>query len=251
MEKLTEDLDILIDKLEHSESFRAELESLQSVYPVNRYEYIISTLLSRNILSYEKYLEVRNEYIDRNLFLYVFEISAPRGFGDTWAFSHLLSVEPELRRPNKKIDLNYKGEYDLYLPYNGEIIKIEVKASRVVDRDQPDVPLYIKALSSTSSKRFLMNFQQLKPNCCDVFIWIAVYRDCVKYWVLKNNVVRGHKAFTPQHRNESTETREELYDHTRIYEGQIMITNDNIKTITNYEVEGRAIRQAVIEQYDL
>jgi len=92
MEKLTEDLDILIDKLEHSESFRAELESLQSVYPFNKYEYIISTLLSRNILSYEKYLEVRNEYIDRNLFLYVFEISAPRGFGDTWAFSHLLSV---------------------------------------------------------------------------------------------------------------------------------------------------------------
>jgi hypothetical protein len=62
--------------------------SLISVYPFSRYEYIISTLLARNVLTFDDYLALRDAYIDRNLFLYVFEISAPRGFGDTWAFSH-------------------------------------------------------------------------------------------------------------------------------------------------------------------
>jgi hypothetical protein len=182
--------------------------------------------------------------------LHVFEISAPRGFGDTWAFSHLLSVEPELKRPTRKIDPMYKGEYDLYLPYATGNIKIEVKASRAVDRDKTDEPLYIKALSSNSENKFLMNFQQLKPSCCDVFLWLAVYRDCVRYWVLKNHVIRHHNDFTPQHRNEATSERTKNYDKSAIYEGQIMITNDNIDSIKDYMVESRGIRQAVIEQFE-
>jgi hypothetical protein len=98
-----------------------------------------------------------------------------------------------------------------------DTIKIEVKASRAVDRDKPDEPFYIKALSSDSKKRFLMNFQQLKPSCCDVFLWIAVYRDCVRYWVLKNNVIRQHSDFTPQYRNESTSERSKDYDKSDLY----------------------------------
>lgn len=219
MEKLNNELDKLIDKLEQSTNFRNELENVKSIYPFNRYEYIITTLLSKDILSYEEYLELRDSYINRNLFLYVFEMSAPRGFGDTWAFSHLLSVEPELKRPSKETDATYKGEYDLYLPYPSGNIKIEVKASRAVDRDKADEPLYTKALSSNVNNRFLMNFQQLKPSCCDVFLWLAVYRDCVRYWVLKNDVIKNHPDFTPQHRNETTEKRKAGYDRSEIYEG--------------------------------
>jgi hypothetical protein len=55
-------------------------------------------------------------------------------------------------------------------------IKIEVKASRAVDFDREE-PLYVKALASDSQKRFDMNFQQVKPACCDVFLWIGVWRD--------------------------------------------------------------------------
>ena len=98
-----------------------------------KYDYIITKLVEQKILSFDDYLDLRNEYINRNLYLYVFEISAPRGFGDTWGFSHLLAVEPELKRPSKKIDPTYKGQYDLYLPYSGENIKIEVKGSRAVE----------------------------------------------------------------------------------------------------------------------
>ena len=95
-----------------------------------------------------------------------------------------------------------------------------------------------------------MNFQQLKPSCCDVFLWVAVYRDCVKYWVLKNEVIRNHPDFTPQHRNESTADREAGYDRSKIFEGQIMITNENISTIENHLVEGRGLRQAIIEEFE-
>lgn len=250
MEQLNEELDKLIDKLEQSVNFRSDLDNVKSVYPFSKYEYIISTLLSKDILPYDEYLELRDSYINRNLFLYVFEISAPRGFGDTWAFSHLLSVEPELKRPSKKTDPTYKGEYDLFLPSPSGNIKIEVKASRAVDRDKADEPLYVKALSSSVRNRFLMNFQQLKPSCCDVFLWLAVYRDCVRYWVLKNEVIRNHPDFTPQHRNEATAEREAGYDRAKIFEGQIMITNENINSINKYLVEGRGIRQAIIEQFE-
>ncbi|HBG36400.1 MAG TPA: hypothetical protein PLH82_03665 [Candidatus Paceibacterota bacterium] len=250
MEELNKELDKLIDTLEHSANFKNNLDNVKSIYPFSRYEYIISKLLSKQVLHYEEYLELRDNYINRNLFLYVFEISAPRGFGDTWAFSHLLSIEPELKRPNKKVDPSYKGEYDLYLPYPTGNIKIEVKASRAVNRDKADEPLYTKALSSNENKRFLMNFQQLKPSCCDVFLWLAVYRNCVKYWVLKNDVIKNHLDFTPQHRNEATEKRKVDYDRTKIFEGQIMITNDNINSISEYIVEGRGIRQAIIEQFE-
>jgi hypothetical protein len=250
METLEKELATLIDRLCNAFDFRKELDTIISIYPFSRYEYIISTLLSNGILLFDDYLELRDNYINRNLFLNAFEISAPRGFGDTWAFGHILSVEPELRRPNKKIDATYRGEYDLYLPYATGNIKIEVKASRAVDRDKADEPLYIKALSSNSKQRFLMNFQQLKPSCCDVFLWLAVYRDCVKYWVLKNTVVKLHHDFTPQHRNESAENRKKDYDKSEIYEGQIMITNTNIDSIREYIVESREIRQAIIEQFE-
>jgi len=39
-----------------------------------------------------------------------------------------------------------------------------------------DAPLYVKALASDSNKEFRMNFQQVKPDCCDVFVWVAVWR---------------------------------------------------------------------------
>lgn len=249
MEILENELEVLISKLKNADDFRSEIENIQNVYPFNRYEYIITKLAEEKILSYDDYLELRTDYINRNLYLYVFEISAPRGFGDTWGFSHLLAVEPELKRPSKKVDSTYKGQYDLYLPYMGENIKIEVKGSRAVDRNKPNEPLYMKALSSSSTKDFLMNFQQIKPTCCDVMLWFAVYRDCVKYWVLKNSDIYDLN-FSPQHRNAETATRKNDFKKTDIYEGQVMITRENIGLIQKFQVDGRALRRAIIDKYE-
>jgi len=125
MEKLQRELDRLIELLENSSEFREELNDLISFFPFSEYEYIISTLLGKHQLEYEEYLDLRNSYIDRNLYLYIFEISAPRGFGDRWAFGHLKELVPEFQRP-KGIDPNYSNEYDLLLKWGDEFIKIEV-----------------------------------------------------------------------------------------------------------------------------
>lgn len=179
MEKLKKELDKLIEKLENANDFRATLENLESVYPFNEYEHIISYLLAANKLTLEEYYDLRNSYIDRNLYLYIFEISAPRGFGDKWAFGHLQELVPDFQRPSKKLDPQYSGEYDFWFNWTDKenkphSIRIEIKTSRAVDFEKPDESLCIKALASDSIRPFDMNFQQIKTKCADVFLWIAV-----------------------------------------------------------------------------
>lgn len=65
------------------------LDKLYSVYPFNRFEYIISHLIAEKVISLADYLEIRNNYLNRNKYLYIFEITAPRTFGETWAQRHL------------------------------------------------------------------------------------------------------------------------------------------------------------------
>ena len=98
MEKLKEQLERLILELDDSDAICERLESLISLYPFNEYEYLISTLLGRNKLTLDDYYALRDEYVARNLYLYIFEISAPRGFGETWAQGHLKELVPELEK---------------------------------------------------------------------------------------------------------------------------------------------------------
>jgi len=229
MEKLRQELDHLIDRLEDAEDFRGRLEDLVSVYPFNEYEYIISTLLGRGKLTLDEYTELRDGYIDRNLYLYLFEISAPRGFGDRWALGHLKELVPAFKRPSKRLDPNYSGEYDLWLDPG---IRVEVKASRAVDFES-DEPLYVKALLSDSHLPFDMNFQQLKPYCCDVFIWIAVWRDRIRYWIMSSSEVENNRYFSPgQHRGGEGE-------------GQLHVNQNNIGEFTQYQASSVEIERAV------
>jgi hypothetical protein len=241
MEKLKQELDRLIEKLENAENFRASLERLVSVYPFSEYEYIISHLLAADKLTLEEYYDLRNAYIDRNLYLSIFEISAPRGFGDTWAFGHLKELVPDFQRPSKTLDPQYSGEYDFWLPWmekkRSHGIRVEVKASRAVDFEKPDEPLYIKALSSDSGRPFDMNFQQIKPDCADVFVWIAVWRDKIRYWVLSSDEVRNNKYFSKgQHRG-------------NVGEGQLHLNRENISEFDPFEVKSTEIKSAVINAY--
>ena len=207
------------------------LDDLYSVYPFNKFEYIISHLIAKNIITLEQYLEIRNSYLERNKYLYVFEITAPRTFGETWAQRHLNEVVPELKRPSTSYDPKYSGQYDFW--YDG--IRIEVKASRAVKRKSGDA-LILKALSSDSKQGFDMNFQQIKPGCCDVFVWIAVWRDVIRYWVLSSDEVANNKYYsTGQHRG-------------NVGEGQLWLKETNIKEFDGYEVGVRDILAKIIEK---
>lgn len=208
------------------------LDKLYSVYPFNRFEYIISHLIAERIISLQDYLEIRNNYLNRNKYLYIFEITVPRTFGETWAQRHLNELVPDLERPSAQKDPGYTGQYDFWC----DGIKIEVKASRAVDRRSGDT-LIMKALSSDSKKGFDMNFQQIKPDCCDVFVWIGVWRDVIRYWVLSSDEVANNKYFsTGQHRG-------------NVGEGQLWIKDTNIEDFKEYEVRVPELLMKIKEKY--
>lgn len=236
MERLISELKnkigLMRKKTNNSIDLRDEsLDDLYSVYPFNKFEYVISHLIATETISLQEYLDIRNSYLERNKYLYVFEITAPRTFGETWAQRHLNEVVPELKKPSTALDPTYSGEYDFW--YNG--IKIEVKASRAVKRKSGDA-LIIKALSSDSKSGFDMNFQQIKPACCDVFVWIAVWRDKIRYWVLSSDEVSNNKYYsTGQHRG-------------NVGEGQLWLKESNIEEFAEYEVSVRDILTAIIEK---
>jgi hypothetical protein len=235
MEQLKERLTTLVEELEkekHDEVMQ-RLDDLVSFYPFNEYEFLISSLMGYGKISLDEYYELRDDYIARNLYLYVFEISAPRGFGEAWAQGHVKEIVPELVKPTKKLDPDYSGQYDFFL--DGKI-RIEVKASRAVDSDSREA-LYVKALSSNSRKHFDMNFQQVKPDCCDVFVWVGVWRDVIRHWVLSSDEVANNKCYSPgQHRGNTGE-------------GQIHLKNDNIGEFSAYEAKPRKLLEKIRAAY--
>ena len=208
------------------------LDHLYSVYPFNKFEYIISHLIATNTITLQQYFDIRNKYLERNKYLYVFEITAPRHFGEIWAQRHLNEIVPELQSPSTSYDPNYSGQYDFW--YNG--IRIEVKASRAVMRKSEEHLLITKALSSDSKSGFDMNFQQIKPACCDVFVWIAVWRDKIRYWVLSSDEVVNNKYYSSgQHRGNKGE-------------GQLWLKDSNIDEFEQYEVGVRDILSKIVEK---
>ena len=234
MQHLQTELDQLLATLPDGAEIRSRVETLVSVYPFNEFEFIISHLLARDVLPLDQYLAIRDEYLARNMYLYIFEISAPRTFGESWAQGHLKELVPELLKSTKKLDPNYSGQYDFLL--DGEI-RIEVKASRAVDADV-EAPLYVKALSSDSGKPFWMNFQQIKPACCDVIVWVAVWRDVIRYWVLSSQEVETSPYYSKgQHRG-------------NVGEGQLHVTRENIDAFRSYEVKPNKLAEAIRAAYE-
>ncbi|MDO5035589.1 MAG: hypothetical protein Q4D93_01345 [Porphyromonas sp.] len=214
---------------EELEKLLAFVEKDSSIFPFNEYELLLFSMFSQDGITYDDYMSIRSEYISKNPNLWVFEISAPRKFGEGYGQTLLQSISNNLKIPDKTLDPEYRGEYDLW--FDG--IKIEVKASRATDRNSKE-PLYRKALSSDTKKDFLMNFQQLKPQCCDVFVWIAVYRDCTTIWVMNSEEVRSHPDYSVgQHRGNKGN------------EGQLHITSKNISTLDKYITQGSDIEVAI------
>ena len=82
-----------------------------------------------------------------------------------------------------------------------------------------------------------MNFQQIKPAHCDVFVWIAVWRDVIKYWVLSSDEVKQNKYYSKgQHRG-------------NVGEGQLHLKDDNIHEFERFEVKPDKLKEAVVEAY--
>ena len=198
------------------------------VFPFNRCELLISHLINSGGLDFDKYLKIRKEYLKRNRYLHVFE-NSPTTFGGRFAYSYLFGLCPSLKRASKKLDEYYDKEYDLFL----DGIKTEVKASRVAE-STTEGSLATRALFRNTEKKFKMNFQQLKPDLCDIFIWLAVFRDEVIVWVMSNTEVSNNPRYVPrQHRFSSGR------------EGQLHVTKRNIHEFDKFQLLGNDLGDAI------
>lgn len=211
------------------------INKLHNIYPFNKFEYLISHLIGYGVLSLAEYNELRADYIERNRYLYLFEL-APKTFGQEWGERHMLELVPDFKLPRTSIDPCFSGEYDLW--FNS--VRVEVKASRVV-RKVAGNSLAEKAMAFGDDGHFDMNFQQLKPGCCDVFIWIAVWRNRIDYWVLTAEDVRLHPRFSNQHRASQTDA-----DGLPL-EGQIHINDSNYQDFEKYRVAPDEIRSRIVK----
>lgn len=221
-------LESLIDSLEsgNQELLRARLESLVSVFPFNEYEYIITFLVDRHVISFNEYEELRNNYVSANRYLDLFSL-APRTFGQIWGERHLMDLDRRFQKPNKNLDPEYEGQYDLWL----EGVRVEIKAARAIHTKQREA-IASKALHWGAKAPFWMNYQQLKIDICDVFVFIGVWVDLIIYWVLSNEEVKQNKYLSHQHRGG--------------IEYQIGIREKNIREFDAFQVDALALTQTII-----
>jgi len=223
-------LDTLAESLntEDKDLLDARLAALASAYPFNEYEFIISFLIDRGILAFAEYEKLRNEYVSSNRYLELFNLS-PRIFGQIWGEKHLQDLDARFRKPDKELDPDFDGEYDLWL----EGVKIEVKAARAVDRNRQG-PIVSRALHWRDDRPFWMNFQQIKLNTCDAFVLIGVWVDRIVYWVLTREEIVKNPYLSHQHRGG--------------VEYQIGITSKNIDDFEPYRVEGDEIADVILRK---
>lgn len=220
-------LDRLISSLKREDRklLQARLESLVSVFPFNEYEYILTFLIDRGILRFTEYEKLRKNYVSENRYLDLFGL-APRIFGQVWGEKHLMDLDSQFRKPDQSLDPDYDGQYDLWL----RGVRVEVKAARAINtRRRGD--LVSKALHFDSSDPFWMNFQQLKLDICDVFVFIGVWVDQIVYWVMSNSEVKTNKYLSHQHRGG--------------IEYQIGITHNNITEFDVYKTEAALLAKTI------
>ena len=204
----------------------ARLESPVSVFPFNEYEYILSFLLDRRAISFSEYEELRENYVSDNRYLGLFGL-APRIFGQVWGETHPIDLDYRFVKPTRALDPGYDGQYDLVL----ENVRVEVKAARAINTKIRG-EIVSKALRYGTDGPFWMNFQQLKIDICDVFVFIGVWVDQILYWVLSNNEVEEHPTRSRQHRGG--------------IEYQIGITHRNIGQFSRFLVDANSLADTVL-----
>lgn len=221
-------LDELISRLnkKNKTMLTARLESLISAFPFNEYEYILMYLLDKNVIEFSEYEKLRENYVSSNKYLHLYGL-APRIFGQIWGETHLIDLDTRFKKPDRSIDPDYEGEYDLW----AQGIKIEVKACRAIHKKKR-VSLVEKALRYESANPFWMNFQQLKPDACDAFVFIGVWVDRIIYWILSSDEAKSNKYLSHQHRGG--------------IEYQIGITDKNISDFDLFETPASDIYDKIL-----
>lgn len=224
MKELHEQLAFLLQSAKGNPKTIQCIEKEASIFPFSTETRLMAYMLSTGIITYEQYDQITKEYNKRNQYLDLFEL-APRTFGETWGEKHILSLFPEFEKATKESLCtrypNFDGEFDLWL--NG--IRVEVKACRA-NSSKSGGSLTSRAYLHLEAKAasFKYHYQQLKPSCCDVFIWIGVCRDELLYWILTSDELRKTGKLGSQHRNENTGIA-----GIDVFEGQVFMTEEELE----------------------
>ncbi len=223
-------LDTLTKTLEaeDKEHLKVRISELISRFPFNEYEYILMFLLNKKIIGFDDYEKLRGDYVSSNKYLDLFDI-APRVFGGTWGEIHVIGLDSRFVKASKESDPTFSGDYDLRI----DNVRVEVKACRAYDNNKSG-GMAEKAIPYNSPAPFWMNFQQLKPDLCDVFIFIGVWTNQIVYWVLSADEVRNSSYKSHQHRGG--------------IEYQIGVTDRNIREFNKYRVEPSRLGDEVIQK---
>lgn len=235
MKELRYKLDLLMKKAGGDKN-TIEIEE-KSIFPFSVEGHMMAYLLASKTISYEQYLELNRDYANRNQYLDLFDM-APRTFGETWGEKHILTLFPEFMKATKEnvsaLYPGFDGEFDLWL----DGIRVEVKACRA-NSAKTGGSLASRAYlhSEANANSFKYHYQQLKPSCCDVFIWIGVCRDDLIYWVLTSDELQKTGKLGSQHRNENTGVA-----GAAVFEGQVFMTEEELSP---FLVEEKDILNAV------
>ena len=213
---------------ENKALLQARLTALLSAYPFNEFEYSLMFLLNQHAITFEVYETLRESYVESNKNLCLFEL-APRVFGEIWGHQHLMDIDGRFRKGSRSFDPSYDGQYDLWI----EGARVEVKAARAFNTKKRS-KLVSKALRFGGQEPFWMNYQQLKPQSCDVFIFIGVWVDQIRYWILSSTDVMSNEYLSHQHRGG--------------IEYQIGIRHRTIETFDKYLVDAAQIGEIVLHR---
>jgi len=204
----------------------ARLASLASAFPFNEYEYVLMFLLDKNAIKFAKYEKLRENYVSANKYLELYEF-APRIFGEIW-HQYIMDLDDRFVKPDNTLDPIYeRGQYDLWI----EGLRIEVKSCRAINTKKKG-SLVSKALRYEDEQPFWMNYQQIKLDMADVFIFIGVWVNKILAWVMSNDEVKKCRYLSHQHRGG--------------IECQIGIRDSNISDFDIYQVEVSEIGNAVL-----
>lgn len=223
MKQLREEIETLLNRSKCSPEEIALIMREKELYPFSRESRILVYLMSLGKITYDEYVKLDRDYCGRNQYLELFEM-APRTYGQTWGEEHIRKLFPQFVKATKEnlVDVYpaFDGEFDLWL----DGIRIEVKACRA-NSTKGSGSLASRAYLHTEANNagFKYHYQQLKPSCCDVFIWIGTCRDTLLYWVLSSNELLETGKLGSQHRNEHTGTADNA-----VFEGQVFMTEEEL-----------------------
>lgn len=238
------ELNNAIDKLLHNTNGNTEIiESIKAektLYPFSTASKLLTYFLSLGELSYEEFSTLSTSYSQRNKYLDLYDM-APRTYGQTWGEQHIRSLFPQFIKATKEnVSSEYPsfdGEFDLWL--NG--IRIEVKACRAnYEKGKGSLASRAYLHSEAKAAGFKYHYQQLKPSCCDVFIWIGTCRDELIYWVLSSQELLNTGKLGSQHRNENTGVT-----GAAVFEGQVFMTEEELAP---FLVEEKDILKTVLQK---